>query len=48
MARVDSLTGFGEWADEVYTIYPNGIGIRTITLHSSQPQSAHEGTVVIG
>jgi hypothetical protein len=50
-ARVDTLTGFGEWADEVYTIYPDGIGTRTITLHSSQPQSAHEwheGIVVMG
>jgi hypothetical protein len=51
MARVDSLTGFGEWADELYTIYPDGIGVRAITLHSSQPQSAHEwneGIVVMG
>ncbi len=50
-ARVDSLTGFGEWADELYTIYPDGIATRTITLHSSQPQSAHEwheGIVVMG
>ncbi len=51
MARVDSLTGFGEWADEVYTIYPDGVGTRTITLHSPQPQSAHEwheGILVMG
>ncbi len=51
MARVDSLRGFGEWADEVYTIYPDGVGTRTITLHSMQPQSAHEwheGIVVMG
>lgn len=50
-ARVDTLTGFGEWADELYTIYPDGIATRTITLHSSQPQSAHEwheGIVVMG
>lgn len=51
MARVDSLTGFGEWADEIYTIYPDGIGVRKITLHSTQPQSQHEwqeGIVVMG
>lgn len=51
MARVDSLTGFGEWADEIYTIYPDEIGVRKITLHSSQPQSAHEwfeGILVMG
>jgi Concanavalin A-like lectin/glucanases superfamily len=51
MARVDSLSGFGEWADEIYTIYPDGVGVRKITLHSSQPQSQHEwqeGMVVMG
>ncbi len=51
MARVDSLTGFGEWADELYTIYPDGVATRKITLYSSQPQSAHEwheGIVVMG
>jgi hypothetical protein len=51
MARVDSLTGFGEWADEIYTIYPDGVGVRKITLHSAQPQSQHEwqeGIVVMG
>lgn len=51
MARVDSLSGFGEWADEVFTIYPDGVGVRKATLHSSQPQSQHEwqeGMVVMG
>ncbi len=50
-ARVDSLTGFGEWGDEFYTIYPDGVGVRKIVLHSSQPQSQHEwqeGMVVMG
>ena len=50
-ARVDSLSGFGEWADEIYTVYPDGVGVRKITLHSSQPQSQHEwqeGMVVMG
>jgi Concanavalin A-like lectin/glucanases superfamily len=51
MARVDSLSGFGEWGDEIYTIYPDGVGVRKIILHSSQPQSQHEwqeGMVVMG
>jgi hypothetical protein len=50
-ARVDSLTGFGEWGDEFYTLYPDGVGVRKIVLHSSQPQSQHEwqeGMVVMG
>jgi hypothetical protein len=50
-ARVDTLTGFGEWGDEYYTIYPDGVGVRKIVLHSSQPQSQHEwqeGMVVMG
>lgn len=50
-ARVDSLTGFGEWGDEIYTIYPDGVGVRKIILHSAQPQSQHEwqeGMVVMG
>lgn len=51
MARVDSLSGFGEWADEVFTVYPDGVSVRKVTLHSSQPQSQHEwqeGMVVMG
>jgi hypothetical protein len=51
MVRVDSLTGWGEWADEIYTIYPDGVAVREITLHSTQPQSPHEwheGIVVMG
>jgi hypothetical protein len=41
-ARVDSLTNWGDWSDEYYVIYPDGIGIRDITLHSSQPMEPHE------
>ncbi len=42
IARKDSLTGFGEWVDEVFTIYPDGVAVREMTLHSIQPQSPHE------
>jgi hypothetical protein len=40
--RVDSLTNWGDWSDEYYVIYPDGVGIRDITLHSSQPMEPHE------
>jgi hypothetical protein len=33
----DPMTGWGDWADEVYTIYPDGTGVRKATLHSSSP-----------
>jgi len=36
------LTGWGEWTDEVYTIYPDGVAVREITLYSTQPESPHE------
>ena len=51
MAKIDTLTGWGDWTDEVYTIYPDGVAVRNITLHSSQPQSPHEwheGIIVMG
>jgi len=41
-ARVDPLTKWGDWSDEYYVIYPDGVGIRDITLHSSQPMEPHE------
>jgi hypothetical protein len=41
-ARVDPLTGWGDWSDEVYTIYPDGTSVRDITLHSSHPEQPHE------
>ncbi len=51
IARVDTLTGWGEWTDEVYTIYPDCVAVRKVTLFSSQPQSPHEfheGIIVMG
>ncbi|HYG34790.1 MAG TPA: LamG domain-containing protein [Clostridia bacterium] len=41
-ARVDPLTGWGDWSDEVYTIYPHGTSVREITLHSTNPEQPHE------
>jgi hypothetical protein len=51
MSRVDSLTGWGDWADEVYTIYPDGVAVRSVTLYSNQPTAPaewHEGILVMG
>jgi len=42
IARQDPATGWGDWADEIYTIYPDGTAIRDITLHSSEPAAPHE------
>jgi len=42
MVRVDPVTGWGDWSDEYYTIYPDGVGIRKINLWSSQPMDSHE------
>lgn len=50
-AYVDPSTGWGDWTDEVHTIYPDGIAVRRITLHSSNPKTEHEwheGIVVMG
>jgi hypothetical protein len=51
ISRVDSLTGWGDWCDEVYTIYPDGVAVRSVTLHSNQPTAPaewHEGILVMG
>jgi len=33
IANSDSLTGWGDWADEYYYIYPDGVSIRSATIH---------------
>lgn len=51
IARTDPATGWGDWTDEVHTIYPDGTAVREITLHSSAPDAPHEwheGIVVMG
>ena len=37
-AYVDEATGWGDWVDEYYTIYPDGVGIRHATLHTTEPE----------
>ena len=41
-SRMDDVTGWGDWVDEYHYIYPDGIGIRKIILHTSQPTEPHE------
>lgn len=36
------VDGRGEWADEYYIIYPDGVGIRRIDLHYSKPLRNHD------
>ena len=31
---VDAKTGWGDWVDEYYTVYPDGVGVRKLTHHS--------------
>jgi hypothetical protein len=33
----DPLTGWSDWVDEYYTIYPNAVGVRKITAQTSRP-----------
>ncbi len=33
----DPATGWSDWVDEVYTIYPSGIGVREITIQTNRP-----------
>jgi hypothetical protein len=34
---IDPETGWSDWVDEYYTIYPDAIGVRKVTAHTSQP-----------
>jgi len=35
IAWPNEQTGWGDWTDEYYTLYPDAIGTRTVTLHTS-------------
>lgn len=41
-AFADPRTGWFDWADEYWTVYPDGIAIRKIVLHADNPSRAHE------
>ena len=50
-AYPDPLTDWADWTDEIHTIYPDGVGVRQIVVHSSKPDADrewHEGIVVMG
>lgn len=51
LANVDSMTGWGDWSDEIYTIYPDGVAVRSQTLHSSRLTDKyewHESMIIMG
>jgi hypothetical protein len=33
----DPVTGWSDWVDEIYTIYPSGVGVRRITVQTNRP-----------
>ena len=35
-------TGWTDWADEYWTIYPDGVAVRKQVLHSDHPEAVHE------
>lgn len=39
---VDSDTGWSDWVDEYYYIYPDAVGVRKVTLHTSAPEKWSE------
>lgn len=48
-AHTDPLTGWFDWADEYWTIYPDGVAIREQVLHPTDPSVTYEWqeTIVI-
>jgi len=49
LAFEDAETGWGDWADEVYTIYPDAVAVRSATLRSSALDAwlGYQETIVI-
>jgi len=45
IASVDPATGWGAWADEYYTIYPDGVAVRFFTIYGVKECSITEPTV---
>jgi len=38
LVHVDPLTGWGDWVEEYYTVYPDGTCVRKIKVWSSSPR----------
>ncbi len=45
----DDSTGWSDWVDEYYTVYPDAVGARRITLHSTRPDlwAEYQESIVI-
>ncbi|MBN2293445.1 MAG: LamG domain-containing protein [Pirellulales bacterium] len=39
---VDETTGWGDWAEEYHTIYPDGVAVRKVVMYSSNWRDWHE------
>jgi hypothetical protein len=54
LAHIDQRTGWGDWTDEIFTIWPDGVAVRKIILHSTVIDNPrfwhewHESIVVMG
>jgi hypothetical protein len=50
IANYDKETGWGDWSDWTYTIYPDGVAAKAMHLWSSGPMNHewHEGMVITG
>ena len=48
-AHADPLTGWFDWADEYWTVYPDGVAVRKQVIHTSDPSKPFEWqeTIVI-
>jgi len=42
IAWLDPYTGWGDWADEYWTVYPDGIAVREQVLQTTDPKAPHE------
>ncbi len=38
----DPTTGWGDWVEETFTIYPDMVGVRSDTIYSNAPRAEHE------
>ena len=50
-AHADPLTGWFDWADEYWTVYPDGVAVRKQVIHTtdtSQPFEWQETIVING
>ncbi len=39
---VDETTGWGDWAEEYHTIYPDGVAVRKVVMYSNNWRAWHE------